>query len=70
MRKDFSLAESEGFEPPVPVKAQQFSRLSQSTTLPTLRRKTITFWNYQKDKMHGSQDFYRSHLQLQHLLET
>ncbi len=30
------MAESEGFEPPEPVKAQQFSRLSHSTALATL----------------------------------
>ena len=29
-------AEREGFEPPVPLRAQQFSRLPQSTTLPPL----------------------------------
>jgi hypothetical protein len=35
-----SLAESGGFEPADPLTSQQFSRLPQSTTLPTLRRKS------------------------------
>jgi hypothetical protein len=34
------LAESGGFEPADPLTSQQFSRLPQSTTLPTLRRKS------------------------------
>ena len=33
----FTLAERVGFEPTVPVKAQQFSRLPDSTTLAPLR---------------------------------
>jgi hypothetical protein len=36
----FLPAESGGFEPADPVTGQQFSRLPQSTTLPTLRRKS------------------------------
>src|SRR5438067_4680753 len=32
-----AVAERGGFEPPVPVRAQRFSRPSQSTTLPPLR---------------------------------
>ena len=35
-----TLAESGGFEPADPVTDQQFSRLPQSTTLPTLRDKS------------------------------
>ncbi len=35
------MAEGVGFEPTVPVKAQQFSRLSRSTTLAPLRRREI-----------------------------
>ena len=35
-----TLAESGGFEPADPLTSQQFSRLPQSTTLPTLRRKS------------------------------
>jgi hypothetical protein len=35
-----TLAESGGFEPADAVTHQQFSRLPQSTTLPTLRRKS------------------------------
>jgi hypothetical protein len=38
-------AESGGFEPADPLTSQQFSRLPQSTTLPTLRDKsTNTCW--------------------------
>ncbi len=33
------MAESEGFEPPVPVKAQRFSKPSRSATPATLRDK-------------------------------
>ena len=33
----FTLAEREGFEPPLPFRVIQFSRLTQSTTLPSLR---------------------------------
>ena len=33
----FASAEREGFEPPVPVTAQQFSRLLYSTALPSLQ---------------------------------
>jgi hypothetical protein len=33
-------AESGGFEPADPLTSQQFSRLPQSTTLPTLRDKS------------------------------
>jgi hypothetical protein len=36
----FCLAESGGFEPADPLTSQQFSRLPQSTTLPTLRDKS------------------------------
>ena len=35
-----TLAESGGFEPADPLTSQQFSRLPQSTTLPTLRDKS------------------------------
>ena len=35
-----ALAESGGFEPADPLTSQQFSRLPQSTTLPTLRDKS------------------------------
>ncbi len=38
--KTFFMAESGGFEPADPLTSQQFSRLPQSTTLPTLRRKS------------------------------
>ena len=34
------VAESGGFEPADPLTSQQFSRLPQSTTLPTLRDKS------------------------------
>lgn len=34
----FQMAEGGGFEPPVPLRVQQFSRLPQSTALPPLRR--------------------------------
>jgi hypothetical protein len=37
---DTFLAESGGFEPADPLTSQQFSRLPQSTTLPTLRDKS------------------------------
>jgi hypothetical protein len=37
---DTILAESGGFEPADPLTSQQFSRLPQSTTLPTLRDKS------------------------------
>jgi hypothetical protein len=42
LKADFALrnAESGGFEPADPLTSQQFSRLPQSTTLPTLRRKS------------------------------
>jgi hypothetical protein len=37
---DTMLAESGGFEPADPLTSQQFSRLPQSTTLPTLHRES------------------------------
>src|SRR6185437_4998183 len=37
LKKQFLLAEREGFEPPVPLRVQQFSRLPHSTALPSLR---------------------------------
>ena len=37
---DTIVAESGGFEPADPLTSQQFSRLPQSTTLPTLRDKS------------------------------
>ena len=37
LRRDDLLAESEGFEPPVPFQAQRFSRPPVSTTHPALR---------------------------------
>jgi hypothetical protein len=37
---DYQVAESGGFEPADPLTSQQFSRLPQSTTLPTLRDKS------------------------------
>ena len=36
---NFTLAERGGFEPPEPVRAQRFSRPTQSSTLPSLRRR-------------------------------
>ena len=41
-------AESGGFEPADPLTDQQFSRLPQSTTLPTLRDKSTKGNHYHK----------------------
>ena len=40
LRNHSPYAESGGFEPADPLTSQQFSRLPQSTTLPTLRCKS------------------------------
>ncbi len=38
-----SIAEKEGFEPPVPVTVQRFSRPPHSTTLPSLQNIAMNF---------------------------
>jgi hypothetical protein len=45
----FTLAEREGFEPPLQFPVIQFSRLTQSTTLPSLR-----IWVTNGNRTHGT----------------
>ena len=45
---DTIYAESGGFEPADPLTSQQFSRLPQSTTLPTLRDKSTNLTKFSK----------------------
>ena len=46
-----NLAESEGFEPPVPQAVQQISSLPRSTSLPTLRIKGKSTFIIQSPKI-------------------
>jgi hypothetical protein len=44
-----NVAEREGFEPPLPFRVIQFSRLTRSTTLPSLR-----IWVTNGNRTHGT----------------